>query len=539
MPIKVFDHTAVTVSLATVVDLGSSQQIIDSLTVNDTGVFGVFAMSADATQSTAINTGAIIQGSQIGTLNVSGVGGLPENARITQIRIRVPFSASIHMTAISTITINAMTPRGPDLVFIYTNALVSLEGPDISYDYAYSVTDSADFIWDVSGLGVDPSYITFSELLLLGRKVIPFDYIDSAYSGPMFAVEGNGESLTVQLNLILVGGSGGNESHLDFNLQYTGGFEFEVTYYEGVDITSALPIRHSVFGGSFINLAGIGFAENVQVFITGDNKLEDAEIELEVTWVSSTSLLIIELPPHTAGWVDIRVVNPDIEGATDTLIDGFQYSSLMLFAVVPMQAGILGGDIVRLDGVDFDNQMQIFVDEVKVASDKISYRVGFDNKQHVFIELLPHAAGLVNVRVQNPDTDDVPGEFATLVNGLTFTAQISTPGADAGGPDTAKGPIPAKVKTKDAKSTRGQNNGTLTYAWTADASNPAATSFTAPDQLITEIIFPTYAPGTYRFVLTVTDEGGSFHASSTRIIVVPEATKPRIRMNSLSLSLGE
>lgn len=206
-----------------------------------------------------------------------------------------------------------------------------------------------------------------------------------------------------------------------------------------------------------------------------------------------------------------------------------------LLYVTPGNSGILGGDLVSLIGTGFIRHFggtigtRVFLDGAEVLQQDIEWIDGTELQ----ITTLPHAEGTINVRVLNADNAE-----NTLVNAMTYVAEITTPGVMAGGPDTLQGPLPAKVITEDARSTRGMNNGATTYEWTADATNPAATTFSAPDQLVTEINFPTYVPGTYRFYLTITDEGANFVAKSTRIIVVPEAIPPRIHMTATTLMLG-
>jgi hypothetical protein len=199
--------------------------------------------------------------------------------------------------------------------------------------------------------------------------------------------------------------------------------------------------------------------------------------------------------------------------------------AVYLVAVYPSVGGTYGLDPVVLYGTGF-------VEGAAVTFDGLAaFDVIFTDARTLSCVVPAHAAGLVDVVVTNPDATQ-----ATLTDGFRYTSTVSTPVPHGGPVQTARGPLPSVITTH-ATITRGLNNGTITYAWVADAANPAATTFGTPTALNTTITFSTYVPGRYRFTVTATDEGGSFAGEDELIIVVPEPTPPRISAGQTGTNL--
>lgn len=194
--------------------------------------------------------------------------------------------------------------------------------------------------------------------------------------------------------------------------------------------------------------------------------------------------------------------------------------------VTPPTGGTLGGDPVTVTGTGFFAGATVTFDGVDATD------VVFINATTLTCVIPAHAEGAVDVVVTNPDD-----QTGTLADGFTYSEVVSTPVPHAGGEQTAIGPVPSTVTTH-ATVTRGLNNGTLTYTWTAAVDNPASATISDPDALNTDLTFAAYVPGRYRFVVTATDEGGFFVGRDTLVVMIPPTTAPRLSIGSGALTVG-
>lgn len=140
-----------------------------------------------------------------------------------------------------------------------------------------------------------------------------------------------------------------------------------------------------------------------------------------------------------------------------------------------------------------------------------------------------HAVGAVDVVVTNPDA-----QADTLAAGFVYTAFNSTPTVDAGQGGKPNGPAPSTVAS-GASVTRGENNGTITYAW-SQVSGPASATITSPSALNTDFVFSSFVAGEYVFELTATTEDGLF-TTSDRVTFNLTTVPPRVKSGITHVSI--
>lgn len=88
-------------------------------------------------------------------------------------------------------------------------------------------------------------------------------------------------------------------------------------YTSSPTITSVTPSSGSTVGGEALYIQGTQFQEGAIVYI------DTTQVSEENTLIVTSELIIVSTPPHAAGTVDVRVVNPDQEEVTDT--DAYTY----------------------------------------------------------------------------------------------------------------------------------------------------------------------------------------------------------------------
>ena len=109
-------------------------------------------------------------------------------------------------------------------------------------------------------------------------------------------------------------------------------------------ITAVTPASGDMLGGTTVLLTGANFGASPLPVVTfgGSNAMN-------VTRINATTLRAVT-PGHAAGWVDVRVTNPD--GQSGTLAEGFRYllPSPQLFSVDPISGPATGGVAVVISG---------------------------------------------------------------------------------------------------------------------------------------------------------------------------------------------
>lgn len=177
----------------------------------------------------------------------------------------------------------------------------------------------------------------------------------------------------------------------------------------------------------------------------------------------------------------------------DSNIATVEDEALSIISVTPNTGGTLGADPVTIVGTGFLSGITVEFDGTPATS------VVIVDTEHLTCVTPAHAVGAVDVVVENTDTST-----DTLVDGYAYSADRSAPVVNAGNAQRMVGPLPSVVTTAPTV-TRGNNNGTLSYAWTQE-SGPETLDIDAPTAAVTAITATVYSPGTYVFRLTVTTE---------------------------------
>lgn len=166
----------------------------------------------------------------------------------------------------------------------------------------------------------------------------------------------------------------------------------------GPAVTSVLPTSGPASGGTPVTISGSGFLSGASVKIGGT-------AATSVTVVNSTTITATT-PAHLAGAADVTVNNPGSQGAT--LAGGFGYL-VVVSSIDPASGPMAGGTPVMISGAGFQTGAGVTTGGVAatgvtvVSANTITATTG------------PHAAGIVDVVVTNPDTTS-----GTLPNGFSF-----------------------------------------------------------------------------------------------------------------------
>jgi hypothetical protein len=178
-------------------------------------------------------------------------------------------------------------------------------------------------------------------------------------------------------------------------------------------------------GGTLVQVTGTGFVPGARLFLGGD--------EATSVVVVSSSLLRGLTPAHPAGVVDVTVENPDAQ--TGTLPGGFTYEAVVppptVTDVYPATGPYSGGTLVQVSGAYFVPGARLYLGGEEATS------VVVISANLITGDTPPHAPGVVDVTVENPDgqTGTLPGGFTyeTTASPPTVTAIIPSSGPEAGG----------------------------------------------------------------------------------------------------------
>ncbi|MGH9509356.1 MAG: beta strand repeat-containing protein, partial [Terriglobales bacterium] len=180
-----------------------------------------------------------------------------------------------------------------------------------------------------------------------------------------------------------------------------GAFEYSTGKSQTVTptVASVSPNSGIQNGGTAVTLTGTNFAPGLTVTFDG--------ITASAVNVVSGGQITCSTPAHAAGAVDIVVTNPD--GGTGTLASSYNYLGLDLVTITPTAANIAGGTVITLNGTGFQNGASVLMGGLLAATT-------FINSTQIQATAPSHAAGVVDVKVTNPDTVN-----DTLLASLTYT----------------------------------------------------------------------------------------------------------------------
>jgi len=186
-------------------------------------------------------------------------------------------------------------------------------------------------------------------------------------------------------------------------------------FFSGVPNTAPLvggvsPASGPTAGGTSVTISGTGFASGAGVSFGGT-------AASNVSVVGSTTITAVT-PSHASGGVNVVVTNPGGESGTKT--NGFTYASAPLPApsvsgINPTSGTTAGGTPVTISGSNFVSGATVTIGSTAATNVVVS------NGSTITATTPAHAAGTVNVVVQNPDA-----QSGTLVSGYTYTAPGET-----------------------------------------------------------------------------------------------------------------
>ncbi len=181
-------------------------------------------------------------------------------------------------------------------------------------------------------------------------------------------------------------------------------------YAPSVTVTSIAPNTGPSAGGTTVSIGGSGFESGATVDLGG-------AAATGVT-VASSTLIEATTAPHPAGTVSVTVTNPD--STAGSLPNGFTYTGASpaptVTAVNPASGSTAGGTAVTVTGTAF------------VAGATVTFgglaatQVSVLSASSLTCLTPAHAAGAVDVVVQNPDS-----QSGTLPGGFTFVAPSNPP----------------------------------------------------------------------------------------------------------------
>ncbi|GMK38271.1 hypothetical protein PCCS19_13250 [Paenibacillus sp. CCS19] len=144
----------------------------------------------------------------------------------------------------------------------------------------------------------------------------------------------------------------------------TEGYEYTLPVILPVSVTSLTPNNGLITGGTVLYIDGTNFASGAKVYF--------GSTQVSSTYVSSTRLRVTSPAAATPGKVDITVTN--LDGGTGTLTQGFEYTVLTptITLLTPNHANKVGGDIIFVDGTNFDSTAKVTINGINATTAFIS-----------------------------------------------------------------------------------------------------------------------------------------------------------------------
>jgi hypothetical protein len=273
-----------------------------------------------------------------------------------------------------------------------------------------------------------------------------------------------------------------------------------------VRVASAGPNAGPSAGGAAVAIAGSGFLPGATVLF-GDAPA------FQVTVAKPTDIIAIA-PAHAGGTVDVTVLNPD--GGIGTLAAGFRFiESPQVASVSPGQVLTDGGATIIVRGSGFAPGARVRLSNVNAVTQS------WVAADQLVVVVPPHAAGAVDVLVQNPD-----GQTSTLPAALAYVTALPPPPP----PPPVAAPAIASVQPASGPTSGGT---AVTIAGASFGSAPSVTFGGAPATLVTasptslSVIAPPGAAGAAD-VAVVNPDGRSATLAAAFTYVAPPAPAPAV-----------
>jgi hypothetical protein len=191
-------------------------------------------------------------------------------------------------------------------------------------------------------------------------------------------------------------------------------------YISSPIINSLDPAVGAITGGTPVTIYGKNFEGDVEVSFGG--------ISSQAVEVESEKILRVITPPHTAGFVDVKVVNTT-DGGEFTKTSAFRYkipsTSPEINSILPNQGTTDGGTLVTVSGDGFEQ------DAFVVVGGRRALDVKYIDPRTLVFKTPPGQEGSKDVYVINAsDTGQ-----AVLIDGFTYKTPLSSPTVSKVEPD--------------------------------------------------------------------------------------------------------
>lgn len=367
------------------------------------------------------------------------------------------------------------------------NDTTKASGDDTEYGSVQTTCNEAMRVFTISvasgAAGADPKIVTKSPL----PDAVRGEPYGLEYEGLIEAVGGEGPytwtipggggkvpdglHLNADLADVLVTVTVGSTT---LQTELEGGF----CYVRGPQVTSVTdtlaPFTESDWNEcDSATITGAGFVDGARVFFGGYEAAVGSVTSGEIVCTIPTYTPKMALPET----VDIRVVNPD--GGVGELVLAYTFTGPpppQVFAVDPEDGSVAGGTSVTIIGDNFESGvgLKVYFDDVPGPANE-GLNVTFIDAQTLTAETQAHAAGKVDVWVENPDgmkgrgvdlfefkvagatvIDVVPdrgpwfGEYEVIITGSGFKAGVEVYFGDYLSPDAVRvtGEETTKIKAE-------------------------------------------------------------------------------------------
>jgi len=175
---------------------------------------------------------------------------------------------------------------------------------------------------------------------------------------------------------------------------------FTYSIYQTPSLSSVSPVSGTSLGGTYVLISGSNFVNGCSVTFGG--------LPVQGLNFISSSSLGVTTPANSAGAVDVVVTNPDNQSAS--LPQGYTYirPAPEVLSCEPASGLTSGGQQITVRG-------KYFIAGCSASFDGLPASVTFIDSSTLTAITPSHAAGAVNVRVTNPDS-----QYGVLTGGFTY-----------------------------------------------------------------------------------------------------------------------
>ncbi len=183
------------------------------------------------------------------------------------------------------------------------------------------------------------------------------------------------------------------------------------TFNPPPSLSSVSPSSGPLMGGASVVVSGTNFLPGAKLTLGG----------VPATNISTTpGSITANPPPHSAGFVDVVVTNPDRQSVTASGGYSYQQAAPALSAITPASGSVKGGTVVVLNGTNF-------LPGPSVTFGGVAARVTAASTTSITVSAPANATqGAVSVTVTNSD-----GQAGSLSEGYDYVAAGPKPGVSS------------------------------------------------------------------------------------------------------------